>query len=213
MNVDSKIILALDVTNRDDAMRITKEVQGYVVAIKIGYPLVLAAGLDIIDDISYYAPVIADFKVADIPNTNKLICEQAFEMGASAIIAHGFVGRDSVEVCVDIADENGGIVFVVCDMSHTGGMEYIESRAEDMARMAADVGAYGIVAPATRPEYIKKLRDIIGNSMTIISPGVGTQGGSIMDAIKAGADFVIVGRSIYNAESPKEAIEKIMREV
>ena len=213
MNVDSKIILALDVTDREDAMRITKDVCEYVAAIKIGYPLVLAAGLDIVDDISYYAPVIADFKVADIPNTNRLICEQAFEAGAEAVIVHGFVGKDSVEACVDVADENGGMIFVVCDMSHPGGMEYIESHAEEMAKMATEVGAFGIVAPATRPERIKKLRDIIGNGLTIISPGVGAQGGSAMDAIKAGADYVIVGRSIYNAESPKETIKKIMDEV
>ena len=213
MNIDSKIILALDVTDREDAMRITKEVQGYVAAIKIGYPLVLAAGLDVIDEISYYAPVIADFKVADIPNTNRLICEQAFEAGAEAVIVHGFTGRDSLDACVNVADEHGGMIFVVSDMSHPGGLDFIKGHAEEIALMATNAGAFGIVAPATRAESIKALREIVGDEMTIISPGVGAQGGSAMDAIKAGADYVIVGRSIYNAESPKEAIKKIMDEV
>ena len=84
------MILALDVTSREDALRITKDVRESVDAVKVGYPLVLATGLEIITELSKLAPIIADFKVADIPNTNRLICDQVFQAGADAVIVQGF---------------------------------------------------------------------------------------------------------------------------
>ena len=68
--------------------------------------------------------------------------------------------------------------------------------AWDMAKMAADCGVNGVVAPATRPGRVKVIWDIVGE-LIIISPGVGAQGGSAGDTIRAGADYVIVGSSIY----------------
>lgn len=80
--------------------------------------------------------------------------------------------------------------------------------------MAVEAGAFGLVAPATRPERVKEIRKIIGDRLTIISPGVGAQGGKASDVISAGgADWVIVGRSIYKAESPKEAACEIAEEI
>lgn len=207
------MILALDVTSREDALRITEEVRESVDAVKVGYPLVLAAGLEIIKELAKLAPIIADFKVADIPNTNRLICEQVFKAGADAVIVQGFTGRDSLKACLEVASEYGKDVFVVSEMSHPGGNEYLGPVAEAIATMAAEAGAFGIVAPATRPERVKKIRKIIGDRLTIISPGVGAQGGKASDVISAGADWVIVGRSIYNAESPKEAACKVAEEI
>jgi orotidine-5'-phosphate decarboxylase len=213
MKTNSPIILALDVTDEKKALEIARDVEGQVAAIKVGYPLILAAGLNVICKIATFAPVIADLKVADIPNTNKLICEQVFEAGAEAIIVHGFTGRDSLDACIEVADEHGGMIFVVSEMSHPGGLDFLQPLAESIALMALNAGAFGIVAPATRPESIEALREIVGSDFSIISPGVGVQGGKALDAIKAGADYVIVGRSIYNAESPKDAIKKILSEV
>ncbi len=79
--------------------------------------------------------------------------------------------------------------------------------------MAAEAGAFGLVAPATRPERVKKLRNIIGDELAIIAPGVGAQGGTASKAISAGADWVIVGRIVYRAESPKKAICEIVKEI
>ena len=105
MKKNTRMILALDVTDREEALRITKDVREFVDAIKVGYPLVLSTGLGIIKDISKFAPIIADFKVADIPNTNRLICSQVFEAGADAVIVQGFTGRDSLEACVEVASK------------------------------------------------------------------------------------------------------------
>jgi len=198
---NTQLILALDVTDRKNAVRISKETADHVDAIKIGYPLVLGAGLGIINDICKFAPVIADFKVADIPNTDHLICSQTFKAGASAVIVHGFTGRDSVLECVKTANNFHGDIFVVTEMSHPGAVEFIQPRALELASIAVECKASGVVAPATRPERVRQIRGVVGN-LTIISPGVGAQGGSAADAIRAGADHVIVGRSIYGSKTP-----------
>ena len=209
MQKKNRIILALDVTSRADAKRVVEAVKGYVDAIKINWPLVLATGPDIIREMSRVKDVICDFKIADIPNTNKLIVEQAMSRGASAVICHGFTGDDSVKACVDAAK---GQVFVVTEMSHPGGKQFTAPVADKLAALAKSAGARGIVAPATRPERIAALRKIIGG-LEIISPGVGAQGGKASDAIRAGADYIIVGRAIYDAPDPGGAAKALADEV
>ena len=210
----SGLILALDVTDEASALDIASAVGDLTDAIKIGYPLVLGTGLSIVSKLTKYAPVIADFKVADIPNTDRLICEHAFKAGCSAVIVQGFTGPDSLTECVKTANEFGGKIFVVSEMSHPGGDYFLNDRvSKEIAGLAKKAGAFGIVAPATRPERVKELRAVIGNDMKIISPGVGAQGGSAADTIKAGADWVIVGRSIYGAKNPRAEAEKVKAEI
>lgn len=209
MQKRSRVILALDVTSRSDAVRVVEAVRGHVDAIKVNWPLILAAGPDIITELADVKDVICDMKIADIPNTNRLIVEQAMARGACAVICHGFTGDDSVRACVDAAK---GQVFVVTEMSHPGGRQFTAPVADKLAGVAKAAGARGIVAPATRPERIAELRRIIGN-MEIISPGVGAQGGKASDAIRAGADYIIVGRAIYESPDPGAAAAKLASEV
>jgi orotidine-5'-phosphate decarboxylase len=84
--------------------------------------------------------------------------------------------------------------------------------ADKLARLAVEAGASGIIAPATRPERVRELREIVGQ-LLILCPGVGAQGGSASDTIAAGADYVIVGRSIYQAEDPRGVAESLAEEM
>ena len=204
------LILALDETDPKKALWVAEQVKEHVDAIKVNYPLVLSTGMDIVENLSQMAPVICDFKVADIPNTNRLIVEQVKKRGASGIIAHAFVGSDSLKACMDAAGDMD--VFAVTEMSHPGGKEFTAKVADELAMTAVKAGVSGIIAPATRPERIRHLREIIGD-LLILSPGVGAQGGSARDAIDAGADFIIVGRSIYKSDDPKESAERIVEEI
>jgi len=201
----TELILALDVTERRRAIDIARAVAPHIDRIKIGYPLVLAAGLSVAADLrSLDLPLIADFKVADIPNTNRLIAEEVFSAGFSALIAHGFVGTDSLAACVDVAHANSGECYVVAEMSHPGATEFFHGGvAERIAALAAACGADGIIAPATRPERISALRTLIGEKK-IYSPGVGTQGGDAAVVAEL-VDGMIVGRSIYQAADPAAA--------
>jgi orotidine-5'-phosphate decarboxylase len=206
------LILALDVTSRAKALRIADKVGDAVDAVKVGYPLVLSAGIDIIKKLRKNAPVIADFKVADIPNTSRLICERAFESGANGIIAQGFAGRDSLEACVAVAKKYDGEVYVVVEMSHPGAVSFFQPVAEKMAVMAKTCRADGIIAPATRPERVKNLKKLAA-PLKVLCPGVGAQGGNAGEVIRAGADWIIVGRAIYDARNPRKSAGEIAEEI
>lgn len=210
MRLEHRVVLALDVVDPTKARSVARAVRGSVDAVKVGWPLVLAAGLGIVKELAADAVVVCDFKVADIPNTNRLIVEQAVAAGASGVICHAFAGEDAVRACVDAAGR--AEVFVLTEMSHPGGAEYTAKHAEDFARLAVRAGAAGIVAPATRPERVRALRQIVGVKL-ILSPGVGEQGGRPADAIAAGADAVIVGRAIYVSKDPERAARDIASEI
>ncbi len=210
MRLQHRIVAAIDVTDGDRARSVARALGGRVDALKVNWPLVLAAGPDIVQEFAASAYVLCDFKVADIPNTNRLIVEQALAHGASGVICHAFPGEDSVRACVEAA--KGAEVFVLTEMSHPGGQEYTAKHAEDFARLAVRAGAAGIIAPATRPERVKLLRSLVGDRL-ILTPGVGAQGGKPADAIRAGADAVIVGRALYEAADPAKAAEAIAREI
>ena len=201
------LILALDVTEKKSALLIAHECAPHLDAIKVGYPLILSAGLSIAQELEAEdLPLIADFKVADIPNTNRLIAEQVFDAGFSSIICHGFTGKDAVQACVDAAADYGGSCFVVAEMSHPGATEFFfGGTSEKIAHLAIECGADGIIAPATRPERVKVLRGIIGNRK-ILSPGVGAQGGEVGKIAKL-VDGIIVGRAIYESDNPGNAAE------
>ena len=207
----AELILALDVTDRKQAEKIAKACAPHIDAIKLGYPLILSCGLDIAEELGGLdLPLIADFKVADIPNTNRLIAEQVFDAGFASIICHGFTGKDAVQTCVDVAADYGGACFVVAEMSHPGAPLFFHGgAAEQIALLAMECGADGIIAPATRPERVKVLRKIVGNRK-ILSPGVGAQGGDAA-AVATIVDGIIVGRAIYEAEDPAAAAESFAK--
>jgi len=125
MKKETRLILALDETSKERALSLAGSLCDYFDAIKIGYPLILSAGLEIVKEISAFAPVIADLKIADIPNTNRLISEAALQAGASALIAHAFPGRDSLQVCADCAAAYNADLFVVVEMSHLGALQFM----------------------------------------------------------------------------------------
>jgi orotidine-5'-phosphate decarboxylase len=207
----SRLVLALDDVSFARAKRIAKVVPDADM-IKVNYPLILKDGLKCVRKLSKYKPVICDFKVADIPYTNDLIAEAAFNFEATALIAHSFVGKDSLKACVDVAKKNEGFVIAVVEMTHPGALDFIQSRTDELVKAALEVGVDGFIAPATRPERISHIRSLVGDKL-IFSPGIGAQGGSAKAAVDAGADFVIVGRTISQAKDPAAEARKIMAEI
>jgi orotidine-5'-phosphate decarboxylase len=207
----AELILALDVTGKKQALSLAHACAPHIDAIKLGYPLILSCGLGFAGEFEALdLPLIADFKVADIPNTNRLIAEQVFDAGFSSIICHGFTGKDAIQACVDVAGDYGGACFVVAEMSHPGATAFFHGgAAEKIAGLAMECGADGIIAPATRPERVKALRKIVGNRK-ILSPGVGAQGGDAA-SVATIVDGIIVGRAIYEADDPAAAAATFAR--
>ncbi|MEM3839131.1 MAG: orotidine-5'-phosphate decarboxylase [Candidatus Micrarchaeaceae archaeon] len=206
MPEESRIIVALDMVDPVFARELAKKTAGEVFAIKIGWPLILNSNADIINDLSRYSKVICDMKIADIPFTNELITRKARDNGAWGVIAHSFLGKDSLEAVVKSAGDMK--VFSVVSMSHPGSSYMLDRRLKELIRLSIDCKVYGIVAPGNRPEILKKARKFAG-SLKIISPGIGFQGGDSVSAISSGADYVIVGRSVTNADDPTGEVKKI----
>ncbi len=211
MKIKNNLILALDVMSENEAIEICDSIKDHIDTIKIGYPLALAEGLEIISKLKdkFGFKVICDFKVADIDATNSKICDETFKAGADAIICHGFVGSDSVQACFDMANRHEKELFLLTEMSHPGAKMFLQKDAEAIAQMGVEMGIANYVAPATRLDRLSAIRDIVGKNAFIISPGVGKQGGDGKKTLKY-SNAIIVGRSIYEADNPKIACENLI---
>lgn len=212
MKIKNNLILALDVMSESEAVEICGKLKNSIDTIKIGYPLALAEGLEIIQKLKdqFGYKVICDFKVADIDATNDKICNQTFEAGADAIICHGFVGPDSVQACLDSANKYGRELFLLTEMSHPGAKLFLQPNAEAIAQMGVDMNIKNYVAPATKLDRLEKIRAVVGEDAYIISPGVGKQGGDGKKTLQY-ADAIIVGRSIYESDNPQLACENLIK--
>ena len=214
MDIKNNLILALDVMSENEAIEICESVKDYIDTIKIGYPLALAEGLETFGKIKeeFGVKIICDFKVADIDATNSKICEETFKAGADAIICHGFVGRDSVQACLDVADKYGKELFLLTEMSHPGAKMFLQKNADAIAQMGVEMGIRNYVAPATRLDRLSDIRNIVGDEAYIISPGVGKQGGDGKKTLEY-SNAIIVGRSIYESDNPKLACEELIKSI
>ena len=212
MKIKNNLILALDVMNEKEAMKICDSIKEYIDTIKIGYPLALAEGLEIIGKLKdkYNFKIICDFKVADIDATNEKICDETFKSRADAIICHGFVGKDSVQACLDVANRYQKEIFLLTEMSHPGAEMFLQKNADDIAKMGVEMGIRNYVAPATRLNRLCDIRKIVGENAFIISPGVGKQGGDGKKTLEY-SNAIIVGRSIYESDNPKLACENLIK--
>ncbi len=205
--MENKIIFALDVYDHETAMDLAKNFGDKVFAKKINWPIILENGIGIVRELSKYSRVICDFKLADIDNTNRMITEKARDYGAWGIISHAFTGFKSLKAVVDAA--SGMKVFSVVSMSQESYIDDVTDKLIDISKKA---GVYGLVAPGNRPENLKMVKELSGD-LKIISPGIGTQGGSMLDALMLGADYVIIGRSIYQSANPEETLNTIYKSI
>lgn len=206
------IVHALDVDDLNRATEIAERVEPYVDAIKLSWPAVMELGCrKVIYEVrrSVSVPIIADFKVADIPEISSRIVQKAITLGADGVILQGFVGEESIKACIEEAHRLSGYTFVVTEMSHRGAELFMQPVGARIAELARELGSDGIIAPATRPARTREYRRIVGKDLIIVSPGVGAQGAEVGDAIRAGADFEVIGRKIYEAQNPEEAAKQL----
>jgi len=210
----NRVILALDVTDLDKAISIAKQASRYIDGIKIGYPLLLRHSASCISRIKEEVnkPIIIDIKLADIPYINKEVASILKENDADYLIMHAFVGSIAIEAAIEVFGRKN--IILVVAMTHEGASYLINRRSnrERAIRLARNLNVFGIVAPALYKNIIKFARHDFEKwhkKIYILSPGIGAQGALPGSAIQNGADFVIVGRAIYNAEDPAKAAKEI----
>ncbi|MEM1578840.1 MAG: orotidine-5'-phosphate decarboxylase [Archaeoglobaceae archaeon] len=201
-----ELILALDIEDRKAALKIAENLSDLIDKFKVNYPLILATGIKIISELAEIKPVIADLKIADVPHISARIAEIAFRSEAKAVIIHGFAGSDSISSVLNVSKRYGGEVYVVTELSSEGGGEFMGKFSLEVARKAKELGCDGLIAPATRIDKLREIREV-AKDIKILCPGVGVQGGTV-EALKF-ADGIIVGRSIYLADNPREVAKEL----
>lgn len=184
-------------------------------AFKVGLPLLLRTGVGKLRDLfsTVDGLLIADLKLADIGDVMEYVIEELAESGVNSVIAHAFVGREgALDKLVQKSKEVGIKPILLVSMSHPGSVQFIDKHLNELVEEALDLGVWGVVAPATRTEVIRLVRDLAGDRLLIFSPGVGAQGAEPGSAICAGADYEIVGRAVTNSPDPRGALETIVSE-
>lgn len=205
----SHIILALDTPDEITAFKVAEQCYDLVDCIKINYPLVLKEGLDIIEKlkIRFGLPIFADFKIADVPVTNDRIIRIVSDAGADAVMIHGIVGPDALESAVIAADDKISLV-VQTEFTHPGGLIFTQKIADSLIELALEYNCAAIQCPGNRPDRIQRAKSIVGDKMKIVCCGVGAQGGDYHSVLKAGGDFPIIGRAIYQSKNPRKYIKE-----
>ena len=163
-----------------------------------------------------------DCKINDVGHTNRAIAEYYFKAGFDAVIASPFIGwEEGLQPVFEVAETMERGVIVLVYMSHKGAPEGYGQTVSDpktgrlvaqytlFAQKALKWKADGAVVGATYPEKIREVYAMLKDRVPIYSPGVGVQGGDLEAAVKAGARYLIVGRTIALAEQPEKAAKRV----
>jgi orotidine-5'-phosphate decarboxylase len=228
----SKIILANDLDHKSVeklesvTIKNIKTLNKFLCAIKFNFHLILPLGINNLKKINKIAhdvglQTIADIKLNDIGNTNMIAAERLWESGFDAIIVNPIMGPENLENIILSAHKlDNGIISLV-HMSHPGaklgyGLSVKPAESKKLSKLhelflewSLSLRTDGIVVGATVPEIIKMCYKNTKNKCDIYSPGVGTQGGDPKKALAAGANYLIVGRTIFNAKDPIKEAKKL----
>ena len=218
---NGKVILANDydssVKNLESkTIQNIKTLHPYLCAIKLNFHLLLPLGSKQISKInktahSFGLQTIADIKLNDIGNTNKVTTENLWDLGFDAVIANPIMGLDSLKNLVKLSHKKEKGVITLCHMSAPEArlsydMEIKLEKKQQLYQLFLDWAIKskvdGIIVGATFPKIISYCKKQAGKNLSIYSPGVGTQGGNAKEVISAGTNYLIVGRSILNAKNP-----------
>jgi len=228
---NSKIILANDYDSSVNNLE-TKTIQNikkfhsYLCGVKLNFHLLLPLGSKEISKINktahdYGLQTIADIKLNDIGNTNKVTTEHLWNLGFDAVIANPIMGLDSLKQLVKSSHKENKGVITLCHMSAPEAklsydIEVQMIKKQPLYQLFLDWAIAskvdGIVVGATFPEIIRYCNKKVGTKFDIFSPGIGTQGGSAKEVISAGTDYLIVGRTILNAKNPMTVLKELQLE-
>ncbi len=225
---NGKVILANDYNSseknlQNKTIQNIKKLNPYLCGIKLNFHLLLPLSSKEIIKINktahdYGLQTIADIKLNDIGNTNRVTTEHLWNLGFDAVIANPIMGLDSLKNLVKSSHKEQNGVITLCHMSAPEAklsydMEVKMGKKQQLYQLflnwALTAKVDGIVVGATFPKIIQYCSKQAGKNLSIFSPGVGTQGGNASEVMSSGTDYLIVGRTILNAKNPIEVAKEL----
>lgn len=231
-----RIILALDVDTMEEAEKLVEELKDYTGYFKVGLQLFTSCGFKPIEMIKEHgAKAFFDGKFHDIPNTVARACVNLLNHGVDFYDVHTSGGSKMLSTTVKLSKEYAkkynmpeptiiGVTLLSSFGQKTlttelGVDKSLEEYVLNLAEVAKEVGLDGVLASASEA---KEIRKHMGEDFVIICPAIRPTWSVVddqirvvtpTDAIKAGVDYMVVGRPVTQAENKISAIKLIIAEI
>ena len=236
LTTKERLVLALDVDNFKKAEELVSKLNNYVGVFKIGSQLFTAEGAKVVNMLNERGgKVFLDLKFHDIPNTVARAAEVATKSGVYIFNVHTSGGYEMMKAAAEATKKTSlalgirkplilGVTLLTSINQEIlekeiGIKKRLEEQVVHLAKLAKAAGLDGVVAS---PREIKEIRKACGEDFIILTPGIRPAGKSSDDqkrimtpreAIKLGADFLVIGRPIRNAFNPVEAAKEMLKEM
>jgi orotidine-5'-phosphate decarboxylase len=223
-----KIIVALDVPTADEARSAMRELAEQAIWCKIGMELFTREGPDIVRfAVDQGFSVFLDLKFHDIPNTVAAGVRSAISLGVKMLTIHASGGPEMMRAAVAAASESDAIVLGVTvltssDRATLAAVGLDVEPEEQVLRLASQAQQAGLTGLVCSPLEIRSIRAVLGDSIALVTPGVRPAGSAMGDqkrvltpgdAVRAGADWLVIGRPIMAAPNRAEAFNAIEEEI
>jgi orotidine-5'-phosphate decarboxylase len=221
-----RLIVALDVATVEEAQALVVRLGASACFYKIGYQLGFAGGLGFAQAlVDAGNQVFLDMKLHDIGNTVARGVESIARLGATFLTVHAYPQTMHAAVEARAGSKLRLLAVTVltsyddADLAAAGYDFTVPELVAERAAQARDIGVDGLVCSA---EEAIRLRSVIRPSMVLVTPGIRPAGAASGDqkrvmtpaaAIRAGADYLVVGRPIVAAPNPKAAAEAIVADI
>ena len=230
-----RLIFALDVDNLDDARRWVEQLQGQVGVFKVGKQLFTKCGPEVVNLVQAGgADVFLDLKYHDIPNTVAMAGLEALRLGVRIFNVHALGGFEmmarlvaEIDAVCPRGNPDRPLLLAVTILTSSddetlraiGIDRPVSEMVPRLARLAQDAGMDGVVAS---PKEVGLIREACGDDFAIVTPGVRPTFASQDDqkrvttpgdALRAGADYLVIGRPISAAADPATAARMILEEM
>jgi orotidine-5'-phosphate decarboxylase len=228
MGAKEKIIVPLDVATPIKARELIDRLAGKVGCFKIGLQLFVAAGPTIVQEVKTSgAKVFLDLKFHDIPNTVHQTVRSACALGVDMLTIHLCGGLEMCQAAVEAQAESPVLLLGVTVLTSQNDRILAEvgtkaNVADQVLLLATLANAAGIAGLISSPHEVRSLRDRFGSYFTIVTPGVRSANSdrndqkrvmTPLEALEAGADYLVIGRSITAAPDPAAALGRIVEEI
>jgi orotidine-5'-phosphate decarboxylase len=226
--VKERIIVALDTDSPDSALSVVKALAGVVGMFKVGMELFPRGGPDLVRKIrDAGADVFLDLKFHDIPNTDAGAVRSAAALGVRFTTVHASGGRQMLASAAEAARGTGTTILAVTvltslDTSDLSEIGVPSSPADMVLRLAGMAMREGIGGYVCSAREVSAVRELVGKPAVLVTPGVRLQDDAAQDqkrvvtpfdAMRNGADYLVVGRPITKAADPVAAARRFAVEM